>query len=110
MSAAPPPQRPQRPVLSNGTAIPEEVLKRALWRWGPQDRLPEILRDKDQKPFDPDLLFWFPKKEISRGSAWSFVYGKSTELKVKDEKKYKGWRKCHTENYWAWYAHDLIED
>lgn len=35
----------------------------------------------------------FKKSDISRGEAWSLV------SPLPDNP----WRKCHTENYWAWY-------
>lgn len=87
--------------------FPEEVIEGALWRFGPQDDIPEILRDKDREPFDRERLFCFAKSEICKSSAWDKVYAMSKKLKVKDEHAYKGWRKSHTKNYWAWYAYDL---
>ena len=89
--------------------IPAEVLERALARWGPQDHLPEILRDEDRDTLDPKRLVWFSKSEIDRGTAWFKTYARTEELGVVDEHRYKGWRKCHTENYWCWYAYDLVD-
>jgi hypothetical protein len=90
--------------------VPEEVLERALRAFGPQDHISELLRDQDRRPFDTALLFWYPKADICRGSAWDKAASHSERLRVKKEHKYWGWRKCHTEHYWCWYAYDLATE
>jgi hypothetical protein len=84
--------------------MPREVLEQAEWRFSSK------FDEDTREPFDPARLFWFPKVTTEKCDGWLEVYAKSAELKVKDEHAYKGWRKCHTKNYWCWYAYDQIED
>jgi len=56
---------------------------------------------------DPGRVAAFPKESVWRGAAWDATvkYGKT--IGVKEGENYSGWRKCHTEDYWVYYALEL---
>ena len=63
---------------------------------------------------DPERILFFDKKEVSKRDAWQQARTKSEEYGVKvtppnfvlDFYLY-GWRRCHTENYWCYFAQTL---
>lgn len=38
---------------------------------------------------------------------WAYAVKHHRKLRVKREPRYWGWRKIHTEHYWAYFAYDL---
>lgn len=72
------------PVLPS--MLPEELDEWVQWRFGAMG------------PIDPTRLVYGAKIEISRCETWL----EALKLHPMGEKK-NPWRKCHTENYWAYY-------
>lgn len=79
----------------------QEVLDWARRRFGPGPFQPNA------QPFDPARLFAYPRDTYPRVVAWLMVNRHTRRLRVKTEADYCGWRKCHTEHFWAWYALDV---
>jgi DNA-binding CsgD family transcriptional regulator len=82
--------------------VPDEVFEAVKSHFRPW---PEV---KGWAP-DPRYIRWWPKAIIDRGEAWLEVRDYGTLLGVVNEDEYTGWRKCHTKNFWVWYAVDLVE-
>ena len=59
--------------------------------------------------FHPSRLVWYPKTEMSKCEAWIRAVETGIGKFVKG-KHGNGWRKCHTENYWCYYAVELAKD
>jgi len=80
---------------------PEEIRLRMERYWGPWEALVGLPIPDDASYFDPDRLVWAAKDEMCKFDAWSKAVS-SGKAKMTD--KVNGWRKCHTENYWCYYA------
>jgi hypothetical protein len=81
-------------MTTDSTEVPVEVWERASWHRAPE-------------PLDPTHVSWYPRDTTSRGTAWRKTIKYGEALKVASRYKYNGWRRCHTEHYWAWYAVDF---
>lgn len=81
--------------------IPDEVRERNESYWGPWEAKVGLPVPDDAPRFDPNRLVWAAKSEMSRCDAW--IKALRTN-KAKQTKRINGWRKCHTENYWCYYA------
>lgn len=88
----------------NAEPFPAEVLE-GIWR---HFRPEEFIRDTwcPDHPWMPDpmLISAFPKggfqHSADRGTAWALTMDYSKSIGVDTSV----WRKCHTKNYWAWFA------
>jgi len=85
---------------------PKEVRENAERRFSSLSKLlgyPERQKEKDNA-FDIDRLVWYPKVTFSRCDAWIAAL-KTKKALYSDSQN--GWRKCHTENFWCYYAEKI---
>ena len=81
--------------------IPEEVDERV------RKKFLCVLTDTGawrDEALDPKRVIWALKSEASKCDTWIKALKSKKAAWAED---LNGWRKCHTENYWAYYA--LIE-
>jgi len=87
--------------------IPQEVLAKVSGRFGSLSyklgREP-FGCEKPEDEFDPQRIVFYPKSEVSKVGAWIETVRSKRALFVE---KANGWRKCHTDNYWCYYAKEL---
>ena len=57
-------------------------------------------------PLDLTRVVFAAKADQSRCGTWEAAL-RTKKAKHVNEKNGNGWRKCHTENYWVYYARDL---
>lgn len=75
--------------------LPVEVTEKILFLFGAKNGFPGIIE------VDPKRVVFCHKQELSRCEGWM----KAVKTQPLGDKN--PWRKCHTENYWAWY---LVEN
>lgn len=84
--------------------LPEEVVKHV------KEYFLHTLTDEGKwvdLPFDPTRIVYAAKTDTWRGGTWAKAL--KTGIAAWGDKK-NGWRKCHTKNYWVYYALELAED
>jgi len=87
-------------VVPRHQPVPTEVTARLEASYGPHTWCPELT-------FCASRVVFFPKEEVDRCTAW--IRARKTGIARDQEGDYgNGWRKCHTENYWVYYAKDLV--
>lgn len=75
--------------------LPQEVLDKVTWRFGPVPGFPHL----HHHVVDPSNIIFGPKTQpYGRDITWQAA------LKFAGKKKWY-LRKCHTENYWAFYLY-----
>ena len=89
--------------------LPLEVKEKMERYWNPFELLLGLEPPDDAEYFDPNRLVFFPKETVSRCDAWIKTL-KTKKAKFEKGKNGNGWRKCHTENYWCYYAKYLSEE
>lgn len=87
--------------------LPKEVLERQVFYWSPLHlKLADFPPDESDPLFDASRLVYRSKDKFSRCQTWAAAL--KTGIAKQEEGKWgNGWRKCHTENYWCYYARYL---
>ena len=88
------------------TKLPDEVREQVTRRFCV--RLTEDARWVED-PLDERRIIWAPKATTERFDTW--VLARKSGIAVfKDGRGHRnGWRKCHTDNFWVYYAFVLAE-
>ena len=65
-------------------------------------------QEKFGAEFRIKYLVYYPKTTLSRADAWDEARkaGRARKFDVIKKHNYYGWRKCHSQDHWAWYAYD----
>lgn len=82
-------------------SCPEEVLTHNERYWSSWAKILGLPETPEDESFDIERLVWYPKSSVSRCQAW--INALKTKKAVYTDGQ-NGWRKCHTENYWCYYA------